>query len=71
MGGAAGVDRSRAFIFVTSRTKPDEVRNISQGMTRLKHLSREAGEPNGGLFEDITIIASPASSSTGVKGVEV
>ena len=64
-GGAANIDRSRAFIFVTSRTTPDEVRSISEGMTRLKHLSREAGEPNGGLFEDITLIASHASSSTG------
>ena len=63
--GAANIDRSRAFIFVASRTTPDEVRIISEGMTRLKHLSREAGEPNGSLFEDITIIASHGSSSTG------
>ena len=61
----ANIDRSRAIIFVTEQTTPDAVRNVTEGMHRLRALSREAGEPAGSLFEDITIISRHANKRMG------
>ena len=61
----ANIDRSRAIIFVTEQTTPDAVRNVTEGMHRLRSLSREAGEPAGSLFEDITIISRHANKRMG------
>ena len=64
-GGAADIDSSRTFIFTSKSSTLDEIRNIAEGMARLRYLSRMAGEPAGSLFKDVTIIASHESTNVG------
>ncbi len=63
--GGRSINRGRGFIFVTEQTTPDAVRNITEGMQRLRHLSQVGGEPAGSQFEDITIISRHANKRMG------
>ena len=64
-GGAADTDRGRTVIFASKFSTLDEIRNIAEGMARLRYLSRVAGEPNGRMFEDVTIIAPHEGRNVG------